>query len=212
MARLVRTAAASIAMSWALVVITGCGGSSSSSSADSQVDRNAAAAGSNCPNQRDTKDMYLVVVNRTSSPISLQVPDSSWSCTGWSGPSNPGGLDGVSVTPGSTATKRLETKNLFSAYGPGGAYGDPGGPKVSEPYQLGIRTPSGASGTPITFGSTTLLQIEISDGEWKAKLAGQGSNSLSANGSATGTADGGRRVAVEWRGTSDRMTLTLTGS
>ncbi len=70
----------------------------------------AAAGDTACPERRGSQARYLTVMNDLDTDVTLEVPRGSWKCSGYSGVSTPGALDGRAVGhPGPQPRMRLET-------------------------------------------------------------------------------------------------------
>jgi len=96
-------------------VLAGCGSSSSpasSTDAAGTAERSATpppAKAVTCSDQSPSRERYVSFYNLLNVPVVLTNTLSGRDCDGWSGPSNPSALDGVTIMPnGDTGARRFE--------------------------------------------------------------------------------------------------------
>lgn len=113
--RLRRWVACAAAAVLAPAVLAGCGSSSSpasSTDAAGTAERSATpppAKAVTCSDQSPSRERYVSFYNLLNVPVVLTNTLSGNDCNGWSGPSNPSALDGVTIMPnGDTGARRFE--------------------------------------------------------------------------------------------------------
>ena len=103
---------AAIALTLASAVLAGCGSSSSPTATADTATRAAAATPAKavtCSDQSPSRERYVSFYNLLDVPVVLTNTLSGNDCKGWSGPSNPSALDGVTIMPnGDTGARRFE--------------------------------------------------------------------------------------------------------
>lgn len=95
-------------------VLAGCGSSSPASTSGAATTPTRAASTTpakavTCPDKSPSRERYVSFYNLLDVPVVLTNTLSGNDCNGWSGPSNPSALDGVTIMPnGDTGARRFE--------------------------------------------------------------------------------------------------------
>ncbi len=106
--------ASAAAVVLAPAVLAGCGSSSPATTSGAATTPTRAASTTpakavTCPDKSPSREHYVSFYNLLDVPVVLTNTLSGNDCNGWSGPSNPSALDGVTIMPnGDTGARRFE--------------------------------------------------------------------------------------------------------